>query len=981
MKSIIKSLIFSCVLLFCISNAYAQPQGYNHPELKWYTIETEHFQIHYHNGIEYTPAKVAKIAEQIYPVITSSYNFEPDGQIHIVLKDTDDYANGGAYFYDNKIEIWATPSDFVLRGTENWLRNVVSHEFVHMIQLQASRKAPRQFPAIYFQHINYEKEKRDDVLWGYPNQIISYPIAMTVVPAWFAEGCAQYNTFQLGNDYWDSHRDMILRMRAMSSSLYSLKEMGHFGKSSIGNESVYNQGFSLVKYIAEKYGDESLEKISRELGKAYSLGIEGGIKRGLGISGKKVYQDWKNYVESDYNARTKNIKDKKIAGEVIFEKGSANFHPIISPDGKYLAFLSNGPSDYISQKALYLLDLETKKEKLLKPGAASTLSFSPDGKKIYYSRREKTSTGAYLFDIFSYDLESNKEERLTKLQRANFCRLSPDGTKIVFSSGIDGTYNLFLLDLNSKDIKRLTGYVNGEEIFTPDWMPDNNRVVFALSKDLERNIVSLSLDDQKTDVLIEGRIDARDPFVSKNGNYLYYSSDETGIFNIYRYDFSTGDSERLTNVLGGAFTPSVTEQGELYFSVYTETGFKLAFLNNPQPVNAESAYKPSKDILIKDRPDLNSNFTLPETKEYKSKYSKTFILPRILMDYGYPKIGFYGYSNDRLDKYSMLAGFDVNRKKDIDAFALLDYRKFKPTLFLELYYISRHTKFSFPPNEEEDVKFSLFEADLGFSQKLSDELDLRTTLIYSRYTANITMTKPEKLRPFRYNYAIIRDLNVQLNYSRILPRKDMQINPSGGRKVSLKYDLQRNDFFEDFSYDEEAGSINEVYKTYFYNQFYLNWSEYLEIPVGVKRNALSLQGQFGYIDREVDDFFYFYAGGLPGLRGYSYYSVEGLKMAIFRATYRTPLIRNTGLKIGPWYFDKLYGSVTYEWGNAWSGGVDIDKFRKDVVLGLRCDMFSWYLYPTRVEFNAAYGLDKFQYKGGTIGNEWRYYIQVLFDYN
>ena len=53
-------------------------------------------------------------------------------------------------------------------------------------------KMGTRIPGLYFQYMNYEIEKRPDVLYGYPNRIISYPIPGTSVPPWLAEGTAQY---------------------------------------------------------------------------------------------------------------------------------------------------------------------------------------------------------------------------------------------------------------------------------------------------------------------------------------------------------------------------------------------------------------------------------------------------------------------------------------------------------------------------------------------------------------------------------------------------------------------------------------------------------------------------------------------------------------------------------------------------------------------------------------------------------------------
>ncbi|HAE87565.1 TPA: biopolymer transporter Tol, partial [Candidatus Marinimicrobia bacterium] len=103
----------------------------NHPELNWHTFESEHFVYHYHDGTEQTARMVMKVAEEMYPHVTGLYNFEPATKTQIVIQDTDDYANGGAYYFENKILLWASPLQFDLRGNHNWIRNVFTHEFSH----------------------------------------------------------------------------------------------------------------------------------------------------------------------------------------------------------------------------------------------------------------------------------------------------------------------------------------------------------------------------------------------------------------------------------------------------------------------------------------------------------------------------------------------------------------------------------------------------------------------------------------------------------------------------------------------------------------------------------------------------------------------------------------------------------------------------------------------------------------------------------
>ena len=263
-------------MLLLATPAVAQDE-FPHPELDWRTIETDHFFVHYHTGAERTGRTIAKIAEEVYGPVTSLYEHKPDQKVSFIVKDVDDISNGAAYFYDNKIEIYAPSMDFDLRGTHNWLRNVVTHEFTHIVQIQTAMKFGRTMPALYLQWLGYESERRPDVLYGYPNTIVSYPISGFIVPVWFAEGVAQFNRKELRYDFWDSHRDMILRCYALDGNMLTWKQMSVFGKTSLGNESSYNAGFAFVSYIAKRYGDSALNEISRNLARLSELTIDGAI--------------------------------------------------------------------------------------------------------------------------------------------------------------------------------------------------------------------------------------------------------------------------------------------------------------------------------------------------------------------------------------------------------------------------------------------------------------------------------------------------------------------------------------------------------------------------------------------------------------------------------------------------------------------------------------------------------------------------------
>jgi len=125
---------------------------------------------------------------------------------------------------------------------------------------------------------------------------------------------------------------------------------------------------------------------------------------------------------------------------------------------------------------------------------------------------------------------------------------------------------------------------------------------------------------------------------------------------------------------------------------------------------------------------------------------------------------------------------------------------------------------------------------------------------------------------------------------------------------------------------------------------------------------------------------YFFAGGLNGMKGYPYYSIEGRKLLTGNVTYRFPIAGHIDWRFGPLYFDKLFAAAFFDYGDAFNTRLDFDNFKSDAGLQLRLETFSFYAYPTRLFFDAAYGFSRFQTREVTYGGEWRFYFGVTFGF-
>lgn len=570
---------------------------YNH--IKWYTLESDHFQVHFQEGNDRTARVVVRIAEEVYGPITDLYQHKPDSKVSIILKDREDYSNGAAYFFDNKIDIWVPALDSPLRGTNNWLRNVITHEFVHIVQIQASIKRSRRLPGIYLQWLGYENVRRPDVLYGYPNAIVTYPIFSMNVPAWFAEGTAQFMRSDLRYDTWDSHRDMIMRTRVLNGTALSLDQMGTFSnKIAIEREVTYNSGFAFTRYLADRFGEDVLFKISDALSRKDVHTITNAIGKVTGTNGYQVYDEW---IESLRIAYTTGIDDMRIDDNDLVEgDGFVNYYAIPHPDGKRLYYLSNRGRDTY-RASLYTTDIDGAKKKLvyepdvtgadhvhtlscghsfefrLRPDN-SAFGIAPDGNSLVFSQVRLNKFGETYRDLHIMNLSNTKKiRRVTTNARLHEPAFSPNGSQIIAVYTTDGTQNIVLVDPATGITTSLTDYSLGERTYRPIFSPDGTWIYFSYADVGHRSIRRINTQTEQVEIILENKqVDFRDQFLSADGKALYYAADHNGIFNIWKLDVDSRKETQLTSVLGGAFMPAVTTDNILIYSEYKWDGYKLA---------------------------------------------------------------------------------------------------------------------------------------------------------------------------------------------------------------------------------------------------------------------------------------------------------------------------------------------------------------------------------------------------------------------
>ena len=1026
------TVLFNRIFLVVIWG-YVSAYSQNHPELDWKVFETEHFRVFYHQGLENAALKAGKIAEEAHGPITSLYDYEPKEKVRIVLKDYDDYANGAAFFYHDTIEIWTTSLDheYELRGTTDWLRNVITHEFTHIVSLGVARSISPRIPGIYFQYFGYQREKnRADILTGYPDIIASYPMMNVVVPMWLAEGAAQYMADGAHHDQWDANRDMILRKQVLSGSQLSFDEMGVFGKCGFGNEYVYDHGYSFVSYIAANYGEDYLGKLFRAAARWHALDIDGVFSKVLGKSIREVYSDWIVELKRQYEKQVEELGELQ-EGDLVADIGFSNMRPRVSPDGSRLAYLSTQKKQY-GPHLLVVRDLQTEDEEIVASGvSASSVSFSSSNDELLFTRIDFADRyGSRQSDIYSYDFaiedrhwlnrslrlipefvaslagftsEPYQEKRLSRGLRAFYPDLSSDGEWIVFVHNSGTNNNLGLIRRDGSELRYLTQFTDGTQIYSPRFSPDGKKIAFSIAREGKRDVAILSVGndlasaDDRIELIVVTDGTDRDPAWSLDGENLYFSSDVSGIFNLYQINIKSREVSQISNVVGGAFNPTVGDSSRIYFSSYDVDGFQIRVIQ-ANTNNIKVSRHDDSELLV--REENKEILSLPEADAYRSDFLRTSIMPRVSIDEGRLKPGLYLNSNDVLYKQNVFAGGTLAPANgDRDLFGIYEYRGLRPTLFIEAFHQRRSSSRGDSTDARDGVidgvRFSLNQLSFGARRKIGRAGELTFSLRYDRYDASVDWRafverrdgelgfRLEKQKPFGYTY--LKGVGVGATYrlNALARRKDRDISPVG-TQLYISYDRMFNRFLETFN--EQASFIDEEYLKLNYNQLTIDWNQYFLLPWNMR---FGLRIFSGWIDSEevddddlVNDFFDYHLGGLSYMKGYTFYSIEGRKAAMATATLRFPLVSHWGARWQQLYLDKIFAAVYADVGKAWDGARDEpDVFYgrkgplRDVGGQVRIDLNSHYSLPTRVQFDCAYGIDEVATR-----SPWKYYLTVLFGY-
>jgi hypothetical protein len=515
------------------------------------------------------------------------------------------------------------------------------------------------------------------------------------LPLWMVEGMAEY--LSLGKK--DAYTAMWMRDAYLNHDIPSVRDLTQSNKYF-----PYRYGEAFWSFLGSTYGDTIIVPFFKNTAR---FGLEYGIRRTFGYDDKTLSRLWQNSIENTYKPLLKDTVQTPVGKRIIDDKvgGDLTVAPSVSPDGKYLAFLS---SKSLFSIDLYLSDAKTGRViKRLTSKVSNTHidefnfiesagTWSPDSKKFAFSVFSKGRNRMLVVNVpdgrIVNDISMGKAEQFSNLS------WSPDGKNVVFQGLSEGQGDLYMYNFDTKKVTQLTNDKYSD--YQPNFSKDGKRVIFSsdratydtkLSQDITFNLAELDIATGKvTDIKVFDGANNLNPQYSSDGTQVYFLSNRDGFRNLYRYTLVGGKIEQMTDLFTGIcgiteYSPalSLSDNNDVVYSYYRaqkysiynakvsdfkpvvvdagSTNFTAAMLPPLRAVGVDLINNNLNNYLAYSKIPLDSIHAIPYKPKFKLDYLASSGIGASVGSYGTGlSSGVQGVFSDILGRNQIYAGVAVN---------------------------------------------------------------------------------------------------------------------------------------------------------------------------------------------------------------------------------------------------------------------------------------------------------------------------------
>ena len=534
----------------------------NPPSLRWQQIQTPHFRVLYPAGFEAAAQRTAQRLEQVHTPGAATLGVNPR-PISVVLQTRTSVSNGFVTFLPRHAEFYATPEQGMGLGTNDWLDQLVVHEYRHVGQFEKGRQGIGRLLGPLL----------GDGALG---------VAAVGLPQWFFEGDAVGTETALTRSGRGRIPEFGVGMRA--NRLGGL----HYNYQKAANGSLrdnvpdwYVLGYYLTSYAKTRYGADGWDRVLTRYNRFpfYPFSFSNSLRRTTGLRVEQLYTRTMANLDSTWQNQQRDLKlteVRELAGQYHGRVFTQYQYPQYVNDSTVVA-LKTGLGD-IAQ--LVLLSTKTGKERklyVLGPLNLPEMLSVGGGKVVWPEYRFDARWGQRIYsELKVLNLATGQVTRVGRHHRYTAASLSPDGTRLV-AVETDTSYHHALSVLDARTGAVLSTLPNPQNDFyqQPHWTPDGQHIVTVTLKPAGK---TLELLDPTTGVaralLPVANVNASNPQPWRE--YVLYNSPQSGIDNVYAVHTETGQTYQVTSRLLGAYhTAPAPDGSRLAFHDYRATGARV----------------------------------------------------------------------------------------------------------------------------------------------------------------------------------------------------------------------------------------------------------------------------------------------------------------------------------------------------------------------------------------------------------------------
>jgi Tol biopolymer transport system component len=212
--------------------------------------------------------------------------------------------------------------------------------------------------------------------------------------------------------------------------------------------------------------------------------------------------------------------------------------------------------------SLWKMPLGRGKARRLTEGSAESIypAVSPDGRLLVFSRRVE-DINIWRRNAASLDMADAGQPWLASSGLNSSPQFSPDGSKVAFRSNRTGPSEIWVAENDGHLARQLT-HVGGALTGSPHWSPDGKWLAFDSRMSGNSDIFIMGAGGGEVRRLTMGSGAGVVPAWSRDGEFVYYSSDRSGVWSVWRSPWKGGPAQLVRE---RAFAAVEGADGYLYY--------------------------------------------------------------------------------------------------------------------------------------------------------------------------------------------------------------------------------------------------------------------------------------------------------------------------------------------------------------------------------------------------------------------------------